>query len=136
MKNSEYTIKSQLVFEVLSSLSFLLISIWDVFFDSKYTSYTFLAYGLALVIILLIKSFFRGINDEFSEKNLSRVNEKSINFLFTAILLVAIIITTPAIFNSFKSIEIIGIILMLILVAFTIFRLFLFIYYDRKGICD
>lgn len=136
MNSSQYTIKSQLAFEVLSSIFFLLIAICDVFFSSKLMNFTFLAYSAVLVAVFVFHSIFKGVNDELSNKVLAKVNEKSINFLFSLMLLIAIIATTPHVAEIFKSIEILGIILMSILLSFTIFRFSLFIYYDRKGIFD
>lgn len=136
MINSKYTVKSQLAFEVLSATFFLLISICDVFLNSKYLNFTFLAYLVILIIIFIFSSIFKGTNDELSNKVLSKVNEKSINFIFSSMFIISIVATTPDISEIFKSIEILGVILMSILLSFTIFRFILFTYYDRKGIFD
>lgn len=136
MINSKYTVKSQLAFEILSAIFFLIIAICDVFLDSTYVNFTFLAYFAVLIVILAFNSIFKGVNDESSNKVLSKVNEKSVNFIFTSIFLIAIVATSPDISEIFKSIEILGIILMSILLILTIFRFSLFMYYDKKGIFD
>ncbi|MEW8998396.1 hypothetical protein SDC9_47475 [bioreactor metagenome] len=98
-----------------------------------------LAYGICIavvVVIFIFNSTFKGINDEASNQILSKANEKSLNFLFLSIFVVGMIATTSEVSGVFKSVGILGVVIMFILLCFTIFRFALFTHYDRKGIFD
>lgn len=136
MTKSQYTIKSQLAFEILRTVFFLLISALDVFFESKYMILAFLADGIVLVIIFMFDQKFKGINDELSNQILSKVNKISLKFMHSSILFISFIATTTEISEVFRSIGNLGIVLISALLIFDIFRFFLFIYYDRKGIYE
>ncbi|MDO7204562.1 hypothetical protein Q5M85_10775 [Paraclostridium bifermentans] len=76
----------------------------------------------------------QGINDELSETILSKVNKMSMNFIFVSIALIGMFATTPRTSYIFKSVNILGLVIIITLLLLTIFRLLSYIYYDRKGL--
>ncbi|MDU3337877.1 MAG: hypothetical protein E7E82_15095 [Paraclostridium bifermentans] len=76
----------------------------------------------------------RGINDELSETILSKVNKMSIDFMLVSIALIGMAATTPNTSYIFKSVNILGLVIITTLLLLTIFRLLSYIYYDRKGL--
>ncbi len=133
MSNSQFTIKSQLTFDIFTMLFILLSSIFDLYFNSQYSDYVSLAWWVWIVIMITCHLKFKGINDELSETILSKVNKISIDFIFVAVALIGMFATTPNTSYIFKSVNILGLVITSTLLLLTIFRLLLFIYYDRKG---
>ncbi|GAA0102876.1 hypothetical protein UT300012_35910 [Paraclostridium bifermentans] len=110
----------------------LLSSIFDLYFDSQYSNYVTFAWNIWLVIMLISHLKFKGINDELSETILSKVNKMSMNFIFVSIPLIGMFATTPRTSYIFKSVNSLGLVIIITLLLLTIFRLLSYIYYDRK----
>ncbi|MBX4262869.1 hypothetical protein KTC96_24205 (plasmid) [Clostridium estertheticum] len=87
------------------------------------------------VIIMLNRKRLSDITDELVINILSKVNNIGMNFLVISIGILSILLISPYFKDFIISKVTIGIWLLLILFIFTIIRLLLFIYYDRKGIC-
>lgn len=134
MSNSQFTIKSQLTLDIFTMIFILLSAIFDLYFNSQYSNYLTLAWGGCLVIMFILQLKFRGINDELSETILSKVNKMSMNFIFVSIALIGMFATTPRTSYIFKSVNILGLVIITTLLLLTIFRLLSYIYYDRKGL--
>ncbi|WP_283595277.1 hypothetical protein [Paraclostridium bifermentans] len=112
----------------------LLSSIFDLYFDSQYSNYVTLAWNIWIVIMLISHIKVKGINDELSETILSKVNKMSIDFMLVSIALIGMFATTPNTSYIFKSVNILGLVIITTLLLLTIFRLLSYIYYDRKGL--
>lgn len=134
MSNSQFTIKSQLTLDIFTMIFILLSAVFDLYFNSQYSNYLTLAWGGCLVIMFILQLKFRGINDELSETILSKVNKMSMNFIFVAVALIGMFATTPRTSYIFKSVNILGLVIITTLLLLTIFRLLSYIYYDRKGL--
>lgn len=133
MSSSQFTIKAQLILDIFTMIFILLISTFDLYFNSQYTDYASLAFWVWVVITIVFHLKLKGINDELSEATLSKVNKISIEFIFGAVVLIGMLATTPVTSSIFKSVNILGLVIISTLLLITIFRLSLFIYYDRKG---
>lgn len=134
MSNSQFTIKSQLTLDIFTMIFILLSAIFDLYFNSQYSSYVTFAWNVWLVIMLISHLKVRGINDELSETILSKVNKMSIDFMLVSIALIGMAATTPNTSYIFKSVNILGLVIIITLLLLTIFRLLSYIYYDRKGL--
>lgn len=134
MSNSQFTIKAQLILDIFTMIFILLSSIFDLYFDSQYSNYVTLAWNVWIVIMLISHLKVRGINDELSETILSKVNKMSIDFMIVSIALIGMAATTPNTSYIFKSVNILGLVIITTLLLLTIFRLLSYIYYDRKGL--
>ncbi len=134
MFNSQFTIKAQLTTNIFNALFILLISIFDLYSKGQYTEYVSLAFWAWIIFIAVIYYFkLNGINDELSESILSKVNKVSIEVIVGALIAVGMLATTPVTSFIFKSTNILGVVILSTLLLLTIFRLCLFVYYDRKG---
>ena len=134
MSNSQFTIKSQLTLDIFTMIFILLSSIFDLYFNSQYSSYVTFAWNVWLVIMFILQLKFRGINDELSETILSKVNKMSMNFIFVSVALIGMFATTPRTSYIFKSVNILGLVIIITLLLLTVFRLLSYIFYDRKGL--
>jgi hypothetical protein len=130
MSNKEFTIKSQLTMDIFLMVYIFLSTICDLYLNSQYSYYVKLSKIIFLLIIIISHLKFTGVNDELSETILSKVNKMSFTFISVALVLISMLATT----NIFTSVSILGLVIVLTLLLLTIFRLLLFIYYDRKGI--
>lgn len=134
MSNSQFTIKSQLTLDIFTMIFILLSAVFDLYFNSQYSNYLTLAWGGCLFIMFALQLKFRGINDELSETILSKVNKMSMNFIFVSVALIGMFATTPRTSYIFKSVNILGLVIIITLLLLTVFRLLSYIYYDRKGL--
>lgn len=134
MSNSQFTIKSQLTLDIFTMIFILLSTIFDLYFNSQYSNYVTLAWCGCLLVMLALQLKFKGINDELSETILSKVNKMSMNFIFVSIALIGMFATTTRTSYIFKSVNSLGLVIIITLLLLTIFRLLSYIYYDRKGL--
>lgn len=134
MSNSQFTIKSQLTLDIFTMIFILLSAIFDLYFNSQYSNYVTLAWCGCLLVMLVLQLKFKEINDELSETILSKVNKMSMNFIFVSIALIGMFAATPRTSYIFKSVNSLGLVIIITLLLLTIFRLLSYIYYDRKGL--
>lgn len=134
MSNSQFTIKSQLTLDIFTMIFILLSAVFDLYFNSQFSNYVTFAWNVWLVIMLISHLKVRGINDELSETILSKVNKMSMNFIFVSVALIGMFATTPRTSYIFKSVNILGLVIIITLLLLTVFRLLSYIYYDRKGL--
>lgn len=134
MSNKQFTIKSKLISDVSILILLLLNELSNIYFDSSYSSYFSLSWWILGGIIVFCTFKFKGINDELYETILSKINKKSINLMYLSIGLVSVIAATPSTSYIFTSVNTAGLLITWILLFISIFRLFLFIYYDKKGL--
>ena len=131
------SIKSKLALQLVAT-SYVLIIILLNKLNLIHSETIFILYVLEIivwVIIFLNEERLSGITDELVLSILSKVNKIGMNFLVFSIVVLSIILISPLYEGFVISKVTIGICLMLIIFIFTMIRLLLFIYYDRKGIC-
>ena len=135
--NIKMNIKLKLTMEVITVIYILLCSILskENLISSNVTSFLTIFWLFMWGAILLYHKKLTGITDELVINILSKVNKICLYFLMFSISIISIFLISPHSENSIISNNTLGTGLMIILLVFTMMRVVLFIYYDKKGIC-
>lgn len=131
--NNKFKLAMQLV-TVLYLLICAILSNHSLINSSNFINFPIIIWTIMWGIIWFNSKKLEGITDELSISILSRVNNIGVYFLMISVGLFSILLISPVNKNLVIAKATIGIYLMLILFIFTIIRLLVFIYYDRKGI--
>lgn len=131
-------IKLKLIMEVITVIYILLCSILskESLISSNITSFLTIIWFFMWGGILLYNKKLTGITDELVINILSKVNKICLYFLMFSVSIVSIFLISPYSENSIISNNTLGTGLMIILLVLTMMRVGLFIYYDKKGICE
>ena len=132
----QFTIKYKLILDTLLMIILFINGVLSIFFENSTLIYFRYVWDIFTIFILIFTLNFKGIDDELSKAILSKINKHSIKFLFLTIGLFGVLAMSPRTSYIFKSINIYGLIIILILLICAILRLALYIYYDKKGMYD
>lgn len=132
---SDYTKKSMLILDTFSLLFILITVIIDVYISYDISTILLLLWIVASMVLFLFHSKFEGINDELTEKVMSKVNSICIKYMIPVVTVFGILVTQR---NSLSIVlptrEVVGLIIIGSMFIFSALRVVLFIYYERKGI--
>ena len=132
---SDYTKKSMLILDSFYLLFILIVFIIDVYISTDISTILLLLGIVSSMVLFFFHSKFEGINDELTEKIISKVNEECIKYMIPVLTFIGIFLTQRELFSIFfSSIEVVGIVIISSMFIFSVLRVILFIYYERKGI--
>ncbi len=134
--NSKMNIKLKLAMEAVTVLYVLLCAVLskEKLIGSGFFNILTLIWIAMWVIISFYKKSLNGITDELVISILGKVNKICLYFLVLSFSLFSILLISPYSQGLTISRSAIGISLMTILLIYTVIRLLLFMYYERKGL--
>ncbi|MGL5756721.1 MAG: hypothetical protein ACRCYC_15430 [Paraclostridium sp.] len=136
MNDKNFSAKSKLLVEFLICIV-VFISTFAGFKNFSNIQYFWpIMYLILIGCIFLLSNKLGGIVDELSQLILSKINNICIKILVSFILIMVSFLSTPYINVYSINSNVIGMILSLFLLLLSLVRLVLFIYFDRKGICQ
>lgn len=138
MSKSETGVKSRLILELLV-ITYFFIAILATKYIFKGPSTASLP-GLSWLIVfgcyLIYNKKYNDLVDESSKFILSKVNQIAITIMMYSIVIIAIFFATPYTRNINISNMDTGIILIAVLFIQSLSKLILYVYFDKRGICN
>ncbi|NMS90630.1 hypothetical protein HGQ85_11865 [Clostridioides difficile] len=138
MYKSETGVKSKLILELLV-ITYLFIAVLATKYIFKGPSTASLP-GLSWLIVFgcysVYNKKYNDLVDESSKFILSKVNQIAITIMMYSIVIIAIFFATPYTRNINISNQNTGIILIAVLFIQSLSKLILYMYFDKRGICN
>lgn len=138
MSKSETGVKSRLILELLV-ITYFFIAVLATKYIFKGPSTASLP-GLSWLIVfgcyLIYNKKYNDLIDESSKFILSKVNQIAITIMMYSIVIIAIFFATPYTRNINISNMDTGIILIAVLFIQSLSKLILYVYFDKRGICN
>lgn len=128
---NDYKKKSMLILDTITLLFVLIVAIIDSYISSDISEIVLLLFVVASMILFVFSSKFEDINDELTEKIMSKVNGVCIEWMIPVITIIGIFTIQK---NILFSRSVIGIMIIASMFILSVLRVILYIHYERKGI--
>lgn len=128
---NDYKKKSMLILDTINLLFVLIVAIIDSYISSDISEIVLLLFVVASMILFVFSSKFEDINDELTEKIMSKVNGVCIEWMIPVITIIGIFTIQK---NILFSRSVIGIMIIASMFILSVLRVILYIHYERKGI--
>ncbi|MRN26259.1 hypothetical protein EAI30_16745 [Romboutsia ilealis] len=120
---------------ILDTFNIFLVVIIDVYISSDISTNLLLLWIMASMILFFFHSKFDGLNDELTERIMSKVSAICIKYMIPMVIFMGILVTQR---NSLSIVlstrEIVGLVIISSMFIFSALRVLLFMHYERKVI--
>lgn len=138
MSDKKYGIKTKLILELIIITFCFITAISNKYYKVRFGADfpVFTSWFVIWIVFLIYNKKFNDMIDEFSKRILAKVNYISSQiFIFGGLLVATYFVTPYNPIKQFQSLDV-GILILALLFVLCVFRLCLYIYFNRKGIYD